>query len=283
MVSLDSPGCWKYSKDFVPRQSRVYFNLFNNQWTTNFRLWNEGTWTSRVRLWAAEGGDMAKTLVVPAAEARAPLAAGFAAGPGGRLPATQRGLEVSSPGTLVTAFGPNPDGAGTVLRLWECAGRGGECDIRLPDGCHAATAQSVDLRGQPQGAPVAIQNRQFRAAVEPFAPATFRVASPLRTRLSKRLASEVDDNRGLREVWVWDGSGASRMWQLFRNGRCTMRSPFPGMDPYIEACGLWEDFHEALIAQDQGRLGTIGSRTLRGSLRRTVVRGARHVGGNRSS
>ena len=27
-----------------------------------------------------------------------------------------------------------------------------------------------------------------------------------------------------------------------------MRSPFPGMDPYIEACGLWEDFHQALIA-----------------------------------
>ncbi|HEV3258390.1 MAG TPA: DUF4058 family protein [Gemmataceae bacterium] len=26
-----------------------------------------------------------------------------------------------------------------------------------------------------------------------------------------------------------------------------MRSPFPGMDPYIEACGLWEDFHGNLI------------------------------------
>ena len=26
-----------------------------------------------------------------------------------------------------------------------------------------------------------------------------------------------------------------------------MKSPFPGMDPYIEACGLWEDFHHALI------------------------------------
>ncbi len=26
-----------------------------------------------------------------------------------------------------------------------------------------------------------------------------------------------------------------------------MRSPFPGMDPYIEACGLWEDFHSHLI------------------------------------
>ncbi len=27
-----------------------------------------------------------------------------------------------------------------------------------------------------------------------------------------------------------------------------MKSPFPGMDPYIEACGLWGDFHHTLIA-----------------------------------
>ncbi len=26
-----------------------------------------------------------------------------------------------------------------------------------------------------------------------------------------------------------------------------MKSPFPGMDPYIEACGLWESFHGHLI------------------------------------
>src|SRR5262245_30889685 len=26
-----------------------------------------------------------------------------------------------------------------------------------------------------------------------------------------------------------------------------MKSPFPGMDPYIEACGLWEGFHNHLI------------------------------------
>jgi hypothetical protein len=28
-----------------------------------------------------------------------------------------------------------------------------------------------------------------------------------------------------------------------------MKSPFPGMDPYIEACGLWESFHTRLIAK----------------------------------
>lgn len=28
-----------------------------------------------------------------------------------------------------------------------------------------------------------------------------------------------------------------------------MPSPFPGMDPYIESCGLWEDFHDNLISE----------------------------------
>ncbi|MBI1829984.1 MAG: DUF4058 family protein [Planctomycetes bacterium] len=28
-----------------------------------------------------------------------------------------------------------------------------------------------------------------------------------------------------------------------------MKSPFPGMDPFIEGCGLWEDFHSHLIEE----------------------------------
>lgn len=33
-----------------------------------------------------------------------------------------------------------------------------------------------------------------------------------------------------------------------------MRSPFPGMDPYIEACGLWKDFHDELVGEIKGAL-----------------------------
>ena len=33
-----------------------------------------------------------------------------------------------------------------------------------------------------------------------------------------------------------------------------MPSPFPGMDPYIEACGLWEDFHYALVYEIKSTL-----------------------------
>jgi hypothetical protein len=35
-----------------------------------------------------------------------------------------------------------------------------------------------------------------------------------------------------------------------------MRSPFPGMDPYIEAFGLWEDFHSKLIGEMERTLAS---------------------------
>ena len=33
-----------------------------------------------------------------------------------------------------------------------------------------------------------------------------------------------------------------------------MKSPFPGMDPDVEACGLWADFHNHLIEKIGERL-----------------------------
>lgn len=42
-----------------------------------------------------------------------------------------------------------------------------------------------------------------------------------------------------------------------------MNSPFPGMDPYIEACGVWGDFHNNLITDIQRQLAeTIPDRYL---------------------
>ncbi len=36
-----------------------------------------------------------------------------------------------------------------------------------------------------------------------------------------------------------------------------MKSPFPGMDPYIEACGLWGDFHNHLIVKISEKLADV--------------------------
>jgi hypothetical protein len=176
LVSLDEPGCWKYSLDFVPRKPVAYLNLFNNQWTTNFRFWNQGTWTCRVRLWAIDRYAAESALITPAEEARFPVQTAAADGGPGKLPPAQRGLEISGKGVLVTAFGPNPDGGGTVLRLWEYAGVAAPREVRLPAGIQVRSVQPVNLRGQPLGKAIPVHAGRFSVDLGAFAPASFVMA-----------------------------------------------------------------------------------------------------------
>ncbi len=173
LVSLDRPGLWRYSREFTPRRPNVFINLFNNQWSTNFRLWNSGTWTSRVRLWGFRkfAGDIA--LATPALEARQSLEAGYADAAAGTLPPVQRGIELSRAGVAVTAFGPNPDGAGTILQLWELGGRSGRVTVRLPSGMSASAVQPVNLRGQPVGQPIPVRQGRYSTALRAYAPVAF--------------------------------------------------------------------------------------------------------------
>jgi len=195
LVSLDTPGCWRYSLDFVPRKPVAYVNLFNNQWNTNFRLWNRGTWTSTVRLWAVEKYDAESAIITPSLEARYPLLAAVADGPAGTLPTTSRGLELSRKGIQVTAFGPNPDGPGTFLRLWELAGKSGTVRVRLPDGTNIKQVQPVDLRGRNIGKPIAVKNGSFEVQAGAFAPVSVVTGPEHRTANSQGRAARRSENR----------------------------------------------------------------------------------------
>ncbi|MHB8969358.1 MAG: glycoside hydrolase family 38 N-terminal domain-containing protein [Pirellulaceae bacterium] len=188
LVSLDQPGCWKYDPVFMPQRSHVYVNLFNNQWTTNFRFWNEGTWTSRVRLWPLENANADQSMTVTALEARYPLlaaatsaAAGAAAG---ALPAAQAGISVSRKGVLVSALGGNVDGHGTVLRLWELAGQSGACTVHVPGDLASQSVRRVDLRGQatPESETPQPADGGQAITLKPFAPVSLlfeRQGSPV--------------------------------------------------------------------------------------------------------
>jgi len=169
LISLDTPGIWKFSLDFVPKKSIVFLNLYNNQWNTNYRYWYSGTWSSRVRVWI--GNDLA----VPALEARVPLLGAAATGLGGRLPAARAGVSVSRPGVLVTAFGSSPALKGTLLRIWEVAGKSGKIVVKLPSGAAAKAAQPVDLRGRPSGRAIPVRNDSFELSIKAFAPASFEL------------------------------------------------------------------------------------------------------------
>jgi len=171
LVSLDTPGCWKFSLDFVPKKPVVFLNLYNNQWNTNYRYWYPGTWSSRVRLWTFTSETPSdRQLSMPSIEARLPLLAAVADGPAGGLPTERAGLEVSRPGVLVTAFAKNPDAPETLLRVWEQAGVSGVLTITLPK--HFVNATPVNLRGEKIGTPLKICKGEISIDLHGYAPAS---------------------------------------------------------------------------------------------------------------
>jgi hypothetical protein len=169
LVSLDTPGIWKFSLDFVPKKPVVFLNLYNNQWNTNYRYWYSGTWSSRVRIWF---GDQ---LTVPALETMVPLLASAGSGARGPLPSSQSGVSVSRPGVLVTALKQKSKGKVAFLRLWEFAGESGKITVQLPSGSLARIARPVDLRGDSLGPPIAVQAGSFEFLLGRFAPASFEL------------------------------------------------------------------------------------------------------------
>jgi len=172
-VSLEEPGLWKFSLDYTPRKPTAFVNLYNNEWNTNFPEWQDGSWSSRVRLWLTRGVGVGENLIVPSWEARLPLLAASADGPGGKLPTIRAGLGLSRTGVLVAAFGRNPDGSGMLLRLWEQAGQSGQVTVRLPAGLKVRTLQPVDLRCQPAGPAIAVSGREFRTRIAAYSPMSF--------------------------------------------------------------------------------------------------------------
>ena len=80
---------------------------------------------------------------------------------------------MSRRGVRVTAFCPNPDGRGIVLRVWEQAGTGGAITVTLPKGMNAMEARPVNLRGERAGEPIAIKDGKFSFDLGAWAPKSF--------------------------------------------------------------------------------------------------------------
>jgi hypothetical protein len=176
VVSIEHTGGYRYSKDFMPTKPVVFVNLYNNLYGVNFQQWIGGSWSSRVRIWTVDGYEAGASLYSPARECRVPLEAGVADGAAGKLPLEQIGIELSRPGVEITAFGPNPDGPGLILRLWEQAGNDGECTVKLPMGLKVASARPCDLRGRPNREPIAVRNGTFSIALHHNAPTSLLLA-----------------------------------------------------------------------------------------------------------
>jgi hypothetical protein len=101
----------------------------------------------------------------------------MAHGRGGELSVEETGLSVSRPSIFLTAFGTNPDGGDTLLRLWERGGKSGLCNVALPEGINATSLQQVDLRGRPVGEKIKGTKNRFEVIAMAWAPMSFVIES----------------------------------------------------------------------------------------------------------
>ncbi len=172
-VSLDRPGLWKYSTSFVPQKPNVFFNLYNNQWSTNFTEWIEGSWSASFYIWSISRFENEASIITPSEEIRDPLMVSLAHGNAGNMPVSSQGISLSEKGILVSYFGVNKDGEGLFLRVWEQAGNSGNCTVKLPEGIRISSAQPVNLRGEKQGNPIQVKSGEFTFELKGYAPASF--------------------------------------------------------------------------------------------------------------
>ncbi|SMO72123.1 glycoside hydrolase family 38 N-terminal domain-containing protein [Solitalea koreensis] len=172
LLSVGAPGEYKFDSHFAPCKSWIYLNLYNNHWRTNFPAWigNGQRMSASVRLWSFEKFNTESSLITPAMETRIPLQAAGSKLQKGQLPTTQSGIQLSEKGIAVTAFGPNPDGNGIILRLWEQTGKSGTVEVRLPASGGFSNAQPVNLRGEPFGNKIPITNGKLQVTIPAYAP-----------------------------------------------------------------------------------------------------------------
>jgi alpha-mannosidase len=174
-ISLGRPGIYRFTDQWDKPDAHVYVNLFNNKWNTNFRSFWQGRLSARVRLWAIDPYDNESELTTPVMNTLSPMPTGMCNYGKGKLPGTASGLTPSRKGVLLSAFGPNPDGPGTLLRVWEDAGQSGPLTIILPESMQAGTAQPLDLRGRPAGKPLSVIDNRFTFELGAFEPASFGI------------------------------------------------------------------------------------------------------------
>jgi hypothetical protein len=174
LIGLGEPGLWKFALEHTPTIPSVFVNIYNNMWNTNFPLWQDGSWSERVRIWPIDKQTpTAPNLIQNSWEARVPLLTGTAEGVAGKAPAKNTGISISRNGALITAFGENPDGKGTVVRLWEQGGISGSVTVTLPKGSSYTKAIPVNLRGETTGKQIDIPEGKFTFMLKSYTPASF--------------------------------------------------------------------------------------------------------------
>ena len=171
-VSIDNPGLFQFSKKKQLTTGKVFVNLYNTQWGTNFTEWIEGSFSSKMYIWSYPAYDSESSFITPSEETRVPLKGVFYEGPKGKSPVVSKGISLSRKGILLTAY--KKEGKGKLLRLWEQAGKSGLCEVTLLKGSSHSKAYPCNLRGEmTDETGIEILNNSFQFEIKAYQAVSF--------------------------------------------------------------------------------------------------------------
>ena len=174
LVSLGEPGCWKFDRSLCAGEARR--STSTSSTTNGAPTTGSGTRANGPTV-SASGRSTSMTphgsLITPSLEMRYPVQTASVSARRASCRPSRQGCASRARACMVTAFGANPDGEGTLLRVWEQAGVSGELTVELPGGTNAATATPVNLRGEKTGEAVPIRSGTLTFDLGAYAPASF--------------------------------------------------------------------------------------------------------------
>ena len=171
-VSIDNPGLFHFSGKKKLTTGKVFVNLYNTQWGTNFTEWIEGSFFSKMYIRSYNSYDSEKTFITPSEETRVPLKGVYYDGKPGEHPVKQEGVSLSRKGILLSALYESKEG--TILRLWEQSGKGSICNVNMIKGTGFKRAYRCNLRNKiTDQKGIAIVNDSFQFKINANQPVTF--------------------------------------------------------------------------------------------------------------
>lgn len=175
LMSFGDKGICTIDPDYIPKSPLAKVCMFNTIWTINFPYWIKGNLTSRVRIW---GIDELKeeNLLIPALEAKVNAEVIKIQDNDHiekSLPSSLEGLRLSEKGLRITSFGPNPDGEGDLLRLWNELSIEQDVTVYLPSKTIFTEAIPVNLRGEQIADPYLITEGKWSFRLKGHAPCSF--------------------------------------------------------------------------------------------------------------
>lgn len=176
LFSIGDQAIFKFRREYSEEEPIIYFNIFNNQWGTNFPQWMGGDYSFRYRLIPHNGDWRQGNVAHLVLESVNPLLAGFSSG----MKTGQVELPISMEwikqveGMEVLAVKPAENCDGVILRLREITGIAHKVRINL--GSHFKSVSRSDLLERIQEE-LAVNAYEFAFDTTPFEIHTFYLKS----------------------------------------------------------------------------------------------------------